>query len=135
MPGAGPKWNSPARSKGRPFVRSSERSDWSNEPVIAGRPQLYSMKLMIEAWSLRLWSTWFVRAHGEMSEHRQPRPEAAAALLAGERLRGRLGAALARGRVRGGDRAFTVPVRFSAPACDGLSTPLYAWSYQPSESS
>ena len=36
---------------------SAVSSDWSNDPGIGWSFQLYSMKLMIEAWSLRLWST------------------------------------------------------------------------------
>ena len=33
--------------------------------LIAGRPQLSSMKLMIDDWSVRVWSTAFCFAHGE----------------------------------------------------------------------
>ena len=47
----------PARSKGIPSALSVAFSAWSNDPEIAGRPQLYSMKLTTEAWLARLWST------------------------------------------------------------------------------
>ncbi len=52
-------------------------SAWSKDPAIAGRCQLYSMKLTIEDWSLRLLSTAFCPAHGETtsSGRRGPRPQ------------------------------------------------------------
>ena len=71
------KLNIPARSKGTPSLLSAVLvSAWSNEPEIAGRFQLYSMKFTTEAWSLRLWSTLFCLAHGEMtiSGGRGPNP-------------------------------------------------------------
>src|SRR5579862_9354629 len=71
------KSNRPARSKGTPSAESVLFRAWSKEPGIAGRPQLYSMKLMIEDWSLRLWSTVFDAAHGEIASigSRGPKPQ------------------------------------------------------------
>ena len=80
----------PARSNGIPSRLSVAARTWSAEPGIAGRCQLYSMKLSTEDWSLRSWSTSFVFARWREDDQRQPWSEAAAALFVGER-RDRLG--------------------------------------------
>ena len=82
-----------------PSDASVRVSAWSNEPGIDGRFQLYSMKLTIEAWSLRLWSTVSGAAHGEIAiiGSRGPKPQRPCCPPSGG-LRAR--AALPRGRVR-----------------------------------
>ena len=55
--GGEPKLNMPPRSNWTPSWWSSGSRIRSNDPAIPGRCQLYSTKLMIEDWSLRLWST------------------------------------------------------------------------------
>src|SRR5262249_49116853 len=114
------KSNSPARSNGTPSDVSFEASAWSNEPAIGGRPQLYSMKFGIDARSLRFESTAFRLAHGEMSSSgwRGPKPQRPCWPASGVP-----------------EPHWPAPVSESATVCDGFVTPLYTWSYQPSESS
>ena len=96
---------SPRGRTGCPRSRSSPDRTWSAEPGIPGRCQLYSMKLRIEAWSVRLWSTWFTRANGEITSigRRGPKPQRPCSPASGAfGLRAR--AALLRGRLPGADR-------------------------------
>ncbi len=39
----------------------------SKLPAMRGSCQLSSMNLVIEVWLVRVWSTWFFAAHGEMT--------------------------------------------------------------------
>src|ERR1700688_3310813 len=96
-----------------------------------GRRQLYSTKLIVEAWSLRLWSTALCLAYGETTSigSRGPKPQRPCSPPSGAAVCG-LGP-------HWPDVApvSVVLVRLSAGDSDWLVTPLFAWSYQPSESS
>ena len=87
------------------------------------QPQLSSMNWLIEAWLVSVWSTKLDFAQGEMtsSGSRGPRPQRPCSA----RQRGGAGVPT---RARPGEGV-------TNRVWDGLVTPEYAWSYQPSESS
>ena len=60
-----------------PSALSMLDSTWSAEPGMPGRRQLYSTKLMIEAWSAEVVSTSLSRANGEITSNgsRGPKPQ------------------------------------------------------------
>src|SRR5712664_3003863 len=92
----------------------------SKLPEMVGSPQLSSMNLVIEAWLVTMLSTKLDFAQGEMtrSGRRGPRPQRPFSPASGVPV-----------------PHTPAPVRASPTEVDGLVTPEYAWSYQPSESS
>jgi len=100
--------------------------------LIPGRCQLYSTKLMIEDWSLALWSTKFALAQGEITSigRRGPNPQRLCSPSSASP-----GPLPHSPEVPVVETVNDVFVRLSATECDGLITPGKTWSYQPSESS
>lgn len=124
MFGALLKSNMPARSKGTPSAWSALSSARSKDPGIPGRRQLYSTKLMIEVWSLRLWSTSFAFAYGEITSIGSlgPRPQRPCSPARAPPRP--LPVPLAHSPEVPLPAPRTVFVRLSATECDGFVTPL-----------
>src|SRR2546430_4625644 len=104
-----------------PAEASTPDSAWSADPGIAGRPQLYSTRLMNEVWSLRLLSTALCLANGEITiiGSRGPKPQRPWTPPSGE-----CDVSLPHSPEVGPVRA--VFVRLSDGPNDGFVTPLYA---------